>query len=306
MKRTQSLGLLLASAVGLLALGPAVAQAQLIVDDDFADEDRSKTGLLDADWWSSSSSSGSAIEIDSTGLGLRSGTSGRGIHATFAPQTLAVGDKIEVTYFFTTPETVGDNRSTAFRVALADGTDPGLAADLDATSSTQSPPYFGLGAYMSDFDVNTGVEADVSIREKINNPPIFGRWLGTTGEWVNLGSSPDAGYSFTPNTDYVGVFSILRQSADEMVIFSSLSEEGGPLLDEEARIDSALDAQGQTNNFGMLGFWANSRAFGSTNAADEPDNGITFTNVVVRRFVPEPTTAVLLLTGLALVPVRRK
>ncbi|MEM9352326.1 MAG: hypothetical protein AAGA92_04880 [Planctomycetota bacterium] len=309
MKRTHSLGLLLALAVGLFALGPAVSQAALIVDDDFSDVDRTKTGALDADWWSSSSTSGNSVEIDGTGLGLRSGTSGRGIHATFAPQNLAVGEKIEVTYAFTTPATVGNNRSTALKVALMDGTNAALADDLSSSSSTANPVYVALPGFMADFDVNTGSAADVSIREHNTVPPVpldgvNGRFLGTTGEWTNLGSSPDAGYSFTANTDYVGVFSVLRTSVDEMVVFSSMSEAGGALLDEEARIDSASDTNGQGNNFGMFGVWVNSNTFGSTNSAGDPDNGITLTNVVVRTFVPEPTTAVLLLVGLAVAPLR--
>ena len=50
-----------------------------IVDDNFADEDLTKTGTpdaLDTNWWSSSSTSGNSVEIDANGLGLVSGTSG--------------------------------------------------------------------------------------------------------------------------------------------------------------------------------------------------------------------------------------
>ena len=105
----------------LLSLAFLVAQADAatttIVDDDFADGDRTKTGALDADWWSSNSTSGNSVEIAVGQLGLVTGTSGRGMHATFASQDLLVGSSITATYEFTTPQTIGVNRSTAFKVA---------------------------------------------------------------------------------------------------------------------------------------------------------------------------------------------
>ena len=60
------------------------------------------------------------------------------------------------------------------------------------------------------------------------------------------------------------------------------------------------DDKGIANNFGMLGFWVNSNTFGSTNAAGDPDNGLTFTNVLIERtVVPVPGAAVLLLGALS-------
>ncbi|MDP4610180.1 MAG: immunoglobulin domain-containing protein [Opitutales bacterium] len=246
----------------------------LIVNDDFSDLDRTKTGSLDADWWSSNSTSGNSVEIDGTGLGLISGTSGRGIHATFTPQTLVIGQKLTVTYIFTTPATIGTNKGGSFKVALMDFNNAGLAADLLSSSSSVNSLYTNLPGYMTDFDVTTGTE-DISIY-KHDTPNTLGRFLGTANEWTSIGDSSDDGYTLTASTAYVGVLSVSRTGADTMEIFSSLSVSGGALLESH----TVNDSSGIANNFGMLGFWANSSTYGSTTSSN-PDNGITFTNVTV-------------------------
>lgn len=254
--------------------GGGVTVTNVIVDDDFEDGDRANTGPLQADWWSSSQTSGASIEVYPNQLGMVTGTSGRGIHGTFPPQNLEIGDTIKVTYTFTTPATVGTSRSTAFKVALMDFNDPALAADLASGSCCVNPLYTNLPGYMADMDVNTGTAADTSIREH-KTPNTSGRFLGTTGEWISMGSSGDAGYTFAPNTEYVGVFSITRSDFASMDIFSSISQ-GGVVMDSHIEGDSS----GIANNFGMVGFWVNSKTFGSNKTPGEAeDNGITFSNI---------------------------
>jgi hypothetical protein len=273
-------------------LTPAMvyAQVQVIVNDSWADGGRNNgADPLDADWWTSSASSG--IEVSVGSLGLVSGTSGRGIHGTFAPQTVLIGDTLRATYTFTTPATVGTALASPFRVALMDFNNPGLAADLTASSSSPQPLYIGLPGYMADFDVNTGVTADTSIREH-DLASTLGRLLGTTSEWISLGSGPDAGYTFAPNTEYVGVFAVTRTGTDSMSIFSSLSQ-GGLLLAS----DTEADASGIANHFGMLAFWANSNTFGSSATPNTADNGIDFSNIKIE-YIPEPSAAMLLLGGI--------
>jgi hypothetical protein len=273
-------------------LVPSMASATLIVDDSFTDLDRTKTGALDADWWSSSSSSGNSVEIDGTGLGLISGTSGRGIHATFAPQTLGIGDTIVATITFTTPATVGVNKGGAFRFAMMDFNDSGLAADLVSSSSSVNPLYTNLPGYMIDFDINTDATADTSMREHLVN--TTGRFLGTNGEWGQIGTGPDDGYTFDEDTEYVVVLSLTRTGADSMDIFGSLSQ-GASLLSS----NTESDVSGIANNFGMFGIWANSDNFGSNTTVGDPDNGITLSNAKIEvLLVPEPCSAGLLLVGL--------
>lgn len=255
----------------------------VIVDDSFADGNRTKTGALDANWWSSSATSGNSVEITTGSLGLISGTSGRGLHATFAPQTLAVGEKLEATFTFLTPATVGNNLGAAFKIALMDFNNAGLAADLLSSSTTPNPLYTNLPGYLVDFDINTGVTADTSFRKHDVN--TSGRFLGTTAEWTQMGTSPDDGYSFLPNTQYSGVFSLKRTGADSLELFASLRQ-GATLLTSY----TDTDASGIANHFGMFGVWANSGAFGSSSTAGNADNGIEFSNVKI--VVISPVVAV--------------
>lgn len=69
------------------ALLAVPASATVVVNDSFADGDRAKTGALDSNWWTSSSSSGIEEHADdgigAGKLGLVTGSSGRGIHTLF-------------------------------------------------------------------------------------------------------------------------------------------------------------------------------------------------------------------------------
>jgi hypothetical protein len=267
-------------------LTPAMVFGQnIIVNDSWADGGRDNgADPLDAAWWTSSASSG--IEVSTGSLGLVTGSSGRGIHGTFAPQTLGIWETLRVTYTFTTPATVGNNLASPFRVGLMDLNNPGLAADLTSSSSFSQPLYVGLPGYMADFDVNTGATADTSFREH-DLASTLGRLLGTTSEWISLGSGPDAGYTFAPNTEYVGVFSVTRTDADSAQLFSSMSQ-GGSLMASY----TFSDLSGIANHFGMVAFWANSSTFGSSPDPNTANNGIDFTNIKIE--IPEPSAAVLL------------
>lgn len=279
----------------IVSAAPAGATVtNLIVDDSFADGNRTKTGALDANWWSSSATSGNSIEVYPGQLGMVTGSSGRGIHGTFTPQTLAVGDTLTTRITFTTPATVGSNKSTAFKVALMDFNNAGLAADLSSTSSSSNPLYVGQPGYMAAFDVNTGAGADISI-QKHDVTSLLGRFLGTTAEWNEIGTSADAGYAFAPNTEYVLVMSVTRTGADSLDIFNSLRQ-GATLLDSHTE----TDASGIANHFGLLGLWANSDTFGSTTTPGaSADNGITLSNVRIELVTAAPVNPPTLEIGLS-------
>lgn len=299
------LGAGLSLAVVLLV---ASAQAAVIVNDSFADGDRAKTGALDTNWWTSSSSSGDEISVGS--LGLVTGTSGRGLHTVFPTQTLAnIGDSLIATYTFTTPATVGSGSNSSFRVGLFDTLGrAGLDADISASSGSPNDLYGwsvsngapapgtdGLPGYMMDMDVNSGTD-DLNFREHVIGSAT-GRLMATTGSgsFANVPSSgPDNAYTFTPNTEYTGTFSITRISATEVELNGSLDGATHSTTDTFDSVD-----------IGMLAFHINSNQFGSSNSPDTPDNGIDFSNVTIE-FIPEPSAALLaLLGGVALVARRR-
>ena len=283
-----------------LALTPGAAFSQVIVNDSWASGLRSSPPN-DAAWWYSTSSS--AIEVGTGYLGLVSGGSGRGIAGTFASQTLGIGDTLTATFTFTTPATVGNNKSSSFRAGFFDTTGhPGLAADISASSGSPNPVYNNVNGYMMDYDVNTSTAgADITVRERSN--PASGQLLATTSDYTSLGNG-GIEYFFAPNTSYTGVFSVTRTGADTLDLTGSLFQGSTQLS-----IYTTEDSSGITSSFGMLAFQVGSSTFGSSSTVNAADNGIDFTNIKVEYFaapVPEPSTFALLGAGGLLVLLRTR
>jgi hypothetical protein len=282
----------------ILALVCPSVQATVVVDDSWADGGRTDgVDPLDANWWTSTASN--AIEVSTGSLGLVTGTSGRGIHATYTPQTLTnVGDSIKATFTFTTPATVGSLASAAFKIGFFNTNgNPGLAADLSASSSTPNPIYDPLPGYMMDFDVNPASGANITFREKSPVPGSTGQLLGTTTGFVQLAGGGSA-YAFAANTTYTGTYSITK-TASGIDLSGSLSDAGGLLS-----TFTTSDASPSASTFDLLGFHVNASIFGSSNTPNTADNGIDFSNVKIE-FVPEPASLSLLAVGLGWAAARR-
>lgn len=279
-------------------LMPVMLSGQILVNDSWADAGRNNgADPTDTDWWFSTSSS--AIEVGPNFLGLVSGSSGRGIHGTFASQSLTIGYSLRATYTFTTPATVGTAQSAGFRVGFFDTTGkPGLAADISASSGSPNPIYNNLFGYMVDFDVNTGTE-NISFRERSN--AASGQLLATTADYTTL-SSGGSTYSIAANTTYTGVLTITRTGDTSLDLTASLFQ-GATQLSTY----TASDASASTTNFGMLAFHANSVTFGSVNTVNTPDNGIDFSNIQIELLaVPEPSAFALLALGAGIMLRRRR
>jgi hypothetical protein len=280
-------------AMGFAALTlTASAQAATVVNDSWADAGRTDgSDPQDTNWWASTtgtSTTSSAIEVSPGSLGLVTGSSGRGIHGTFTPQSLAVGDRLTVTFTFTTPDPVGTNVSTGFKVGLFNASgNPALAADLTASSTSPNALYDALTGYMLDYDVNTAT-ANINFREK-DSPGTTGQLLGTTTGYTNL-SGGGIVYAFAADTTYTGVYAITR-TASGIDLTGSLSNASGLLS-----TFTTSDASPTATTFDMLAFHANSSAFGTANTVGAADNGIDFSNITIDVSpVPEPGAA---LTGL--------
>lgn len=268
----------LVSFIALPALLITSLQAKTVVDDSWSDG-KSNNGAdqLDTSWWTSSSSG--AIEVKAGSLGLVTGTSGRGFHTTFSPQTLTIGETIRATYTFTTPTTIGVNRGGGFRVGMFDQNDEiGIGANLSASSKTPNPIYNNLHGYMADVDVNLTEQTDTNISIWKKAPSNTGRLLGTTSGYSLLGTGA-ASITFKPNTTYVGTLSVTRTGSDSAELTGSLSQ------DEVVRNSfTQSDASGIAKVIGVLAFYVCSDTFGSSNIPGETDNGIEFSNIKIEIF----------------------
>lgn len=285
------------AALAASALMASPASAVVIVGDDFATDG---TGATDAAYYASSSSS--AIEINSNSVGLVSGSSGRQIHALFATQTLAnAGDSIVATITFTTPASISSTGSDDFRWGLFDHlgrTGPTqLGQNTSYSTGTPNPDFSGLPGYATELDVEpSDPAADIQIRR--SDPSTSGRLLGTNTGVSDLGSGPDIGYVFAPNTSYTATMTITRNAGGDLDITSEFL----------GNSHTENDAAPASYDFGMLAFGASTNAFGTSNTPFEADNGIDFTNIQVEfNAVPEPGSLALLgMGGLALLSRRRK
>jgi len=250
------------------------ATAGVIFDDRFADGGRDDgEDAADTNWWTTTNSS--SLEVTTNALGLVSGGSGRGIRTTFSPQALVEGQTLLATFTFTTPDTIGSDRDSAFRIGFYDKLGRGeLESDQSASSKKPNSLYDGLPGYMIDFDVNLNDASSANIDIRKHKVDTHGRLLGTTKGYKRLAGGGDA-YQFAAAETYTGTLSIQKLSTG-IQVSGSLSQNG-----EVLTMFSTLDEGSDANNFGMLAFHVNSKTFGSSKKKDTPDNGLDFSHVKV-------------------------
>ncbi len=250
------------------------AQAGIVFSDSFADGGREDgADESDTNWWYTTNSS--SLEVSTDTLGLVSGGSGRGLRTTFAPQALAEGQTLQATFTFTTPETIGSDRDSAFRIGLYNKLGRSeLESDQSASSKQPNKNYDGLPGYMIDFDINLKDPASANIDIRKHKDDTQGRLLGTTKGYKRLGGGGEP-YQFAANQTYTGVMAVKKFSSG-IEISGSLSQHGNVLSHF-----SIVDPNSDVNNFGMLAFHVNSKTFGSSKKKEEPDNGLDFSNVTV-------------------------
>jgi hypothetical protein len=248
------------------------ATSGIVFDDSFADGVRDGgDDATDTNWWTTTNSA--AIEFEPDLLGLVSGGSGRGIRTTFDPQILEVGQIVQATFTFSTPDTIGEDRDSAFRIGLYDTLGRAeLNGDLSASSNNPQPLYDGLPGYMIDFDIGLSDPDAANIDIRRHSEDTQGRLLGTTKGYTHLAGGGNS-YSFEANQTYTGVIS-LAVLENGVEISGALSQDG-----TELSSFSQIDEGSDVNKVGMLAFHVNSKTFGSSKEAGTPDNGIDFSNV---------------------------
>lgn len=287
---------LTASAAVMACLLAGPAHAAIIVNDSFTDGDRAATGPLEADFYASSTSS--AIESNAGSIGLVSGSSGRQIHGLFPTQTLAnAGDTLTTSFTFVTPVTTASG-SEDIRFGIFDhlgrNIPSQLGQDTSYSSGSPNPDYSGLPGYYSELDVESA-DSGTNLNIRVSNPSTTGRLMSTSSGFTNLGSSSDIGYVIGAEMTYTATISATRTAADGLDITTTFL----------GNTFTVNDPAPVSFDFGMLTYGASSGAFGSSNSAGDPDNGIDITNVTVEfTGIPEPASAiyvaaVLLMGGIA-------
>lgn len=264
--------------------------ALVVFDDSWADGGFTNgADATDTAWYGTTGNS--AIEIFGAGndLSLRSGTSGRGLHAVFTTQSITnIGDTLTATYNFTTPTTIGSS-TASFRVGLFDSNGETVHTQ-DGLSSTNAA-WNNVTGNAFDMDVNSGATNNLQFREK--GVTTTARLLGSTSGMTSQGSGGDS-YTFTANTAYTGTYAIAKTGASEWQITATLSD-GGGLLSEETRTITSI----VTSDYDILAFHVNSNTFGSVNTNNVADNGIDFQSVNLQ-FVPEPSSFAMIFGAIAL------
>jgi hypothetical protein len=280
---------------------PTILSAQTtIVNDSWADGGRNNgADPQDTDWWTSTSNQ--AIEVGVGYLGLVTGTSGRGIHGTFTPQILGVGDTLTASFSFRTPATVTTATSggAQFRIGLFDTTGHNFAQNFTTTTSTE---WNNLNGYMMDFDVGplTSGSANITFRQRTDM--TSSTLMTTTTGYTQIGTAGGSSYSFAANTAYTGVISLTRTGTDSLELGGSLYQ-GASLLSTWTQ----SDASGIVSTLGALAFQVNSSIFGSSGTVGAADNGIDFSNIKIEyTLVPEPSAIALLALGAAGFLLRRR
>ena len=310
------------SALFALAVIAAPLNGAVIVDDIFADGSAAATGPLEADFFGSSTAS--AVESNAGSVGLVSGTSGRQLHAIFPTQTLATaGDYVQSTVFFTTPGIVLSNATQAdfdaanaaqgggasvspvpstgddFRVGLFDHLGRGLPGgplfqNTSYSSTSPNADYNGLPGYFTELDVEDATSSSQDIEIRVSDPSTTGRLLSTTGGFTSLGSTPDLGYVFNPNTQYSLFSEYLLDATGGIVITSTFTDvTSGAVVGTFTQTDAAPNSL----SFNFLGVGASSEAFGLSNDGGVADNGIDITRFLLESeiaVIPEPSSLALL------------
>lgn len=303
----------------LLCFGASCAYANtsIIFNDSWADGGYTNgADATDTAWYGTTGSS--ALDSNSYTstvnlLSARSGSSGRGFHGVFASQSIAsVGDKITVTYSFTTPATVGD-KSTALKVGFfnsngataanpnndSEGSPRAIVGDPIHTQSSLGSTDTGWDTVYGeavDLDANFSGTSNFGFKSKTSTVAT-GRLLNSSTGWTSQGSNVDGAYTIVANTSYTGTFSIENVGGGLYDLSASISS-GGSELASETREGKTIAA----NTFDIVAFNHSSNAFGSTNSGGVADNGIDYTNIQVAfTQVPEPSAYTLLLGAVAVV-----
>ena len=191
-----------AAVVGLSLSANSQTVTTTLIDDVFGDGQGSNTGTFaegaEANFFTTSSSGAistdPAFAVPGGGFRFITGTSGRAVHTTFAPTALTTaGDRIDVSFDFTTPGTVqstpGTTNDEEFRFGLFDTSNAAGVNIFSGRNITATPFAAGM-------DSGTPVDFLANIPSGSNNNQPGLELTGFTAEIDIERDNPDADISF--------------------------------------------------------------------------------------------------------------
>ena len=206
------------------------------------------------------------------------------------------GDKLRVTWVFTTNDVNASNGSQNLRVALVDSPS---SSRVSSNGTPGSSTYAGYGVF-GNMGETFGHSNPFELVER-TAPGTSSALLSSSGSWeddflgANGGTNGNAGY--TDNTQYTFVMELTRNASNGIDIFSSMT--GGNL-------DGVGSVSAAATDTDPAGFIFDTFALRPGSAATTTDQFNTSRFTVDFTPVPEPTSLALLgLGGLALVRRRR-
>lgn len=318
MKRSNSIALALVILCGLALSGNAQLSDTVIVNDTWADGNRTSAGPdgsgIDSTWYASA---GAANTVPAAGDMRWAIPAGSLFNTTYFPSATSPfgpagvtlvnpGDTLAVTWTFALTGVNANNANQNFLVAVANT--PGTHLTTDASPSSQI--YSGYASFMN-MGQTLGNANPVALKEW--TLASAGNLLGTSANWgangvsaANLAVTGTSGNTGFENTTYTYYMSLTLGASGDLLITNSIT--GGTLLNGVGNETIVYDdTTPQTNSLGAITFDTFGVREGTSSAtATQFDTSSFRVDLFTNVTVPEPTALALSALGvLALAGYRR-
>ncbi len=228
------------------------SHAVVILDDTWADGNRSNTSLpTNAAWYASS---GSALTATTGSMTLTLGSSAILAVSYFttnaaSPVQLTIGDTLLTTITFTFNGVAAENTSEGFRLGVYEFGSNRVSADFSSNSS-QGGGVQGYALFQNmGTAFNSASPMDIRVRTNVTDTSL----LGSTGDYASLGTGPGNTNNFggfASGTSYTLQYAFQRTASNAMAITVSwLNPTNGATL-----VTSVTDNNATNFNFDGIGF----------------------------------------------------